>query len=203
MRSINKVKSQELTRKALEGICGDIASQDQAHRRAALETAAAEQAKTHAEQIAELQAGLEAEKQARADAQEQAAACSEAVTRAERKTTSYAATLEKALINWQTEAQARVQAEAKARAEAAARAEADRRVKACAMAIAKAKERAASQLNSMHALVAVTETTNCECCGRKNLRKESSVRIDSGQLLCPDCLRELHQCQVRANGPSH
>ena len=34
-------------------------------------------------------------------------------------------------------------------------------------------------------------TGTCECCDKKNVPKDKLVRIDSGQLFCPDCLMAL------------
>jgi len=31
-------------------------------------------------------------------------------------------------------------------------------------------------------------TGTCECCGKKDVPKDKLVRIDSGQLFCPNCL---------------
>jgi hypothetical protein len=31
----------------------------------------------------------------------------------------------------------------------------------------------------------------CECCGRKSVQRDLLVKIDSGQLFCPDCLKAL------------
>ena len=33
--------------------------------------------------------------------------------------------------------------------------------------------------------------TMCECCGRDGIRKNMLVKIDSGQFVCPTCLRAL------------
>ena len=35
------------------------------------------------------------------------------------------------------------------------------------------------------------KTGECECCGRKNVKESDLVKIDSGQLFCKDCLKEL------------
>ncbi|MHC4791600.1 MAG: RING finger protein, partial [Planctomycetota bacterium] len=32
---------------------------------------------------------------------------------------------------------------------------------------------------------------NCECCGKDGFSEEELVRIDSGHLFCPECLKEL------------
>jgi transketolase len=62
-------------------------------------------------------------------------------------------------------------AEEKAKAEATARAEAE------------------AKLNEI--LAQRPSTATCECCGKEDVPESDMVRIDSGQLLCPDCLRQL------------
>ena len=37
------------------------------------------------------------------------------------------------------------------------------------------------------------ETAVCQCCERTDVKMEQLVKIDSGQLLCSDCLNELRQ----------
>jgi aconitase A len=36
-------------------------------------------------------------------------------------------------------------------------------------------------------------TSACECCGEESIEVNHLVRIDSGQLLCPDCLKALRE----------
>ncbi|MFC1636053.1 CHAD domain-containing protein [Planctomycetota bacterium] len=38
-----------------------------------------------------------------------------------------------------------------------------------------------------------TENAICECCGQSICQQDELTRIDSGQLLCPGCLGELHE----------
>ncbi len=40
-----------------------------------------------------------------------------------------------------------------------------------------------------------SEYLECECCGRADVPKENLAKIDSGQLLCPQCLKELREAQ--------
>ena len=35
------------------------------------------------------------------------------------------------------------------------------------------------------------KTGECECCGRKDIKESDLVKIDSGQMFCKDCLKEL------------
>jgi hypothetical protein len=114
---------------------------------------------------------------------------------AEQKLASYAAALQEAQDQLLAESQARVEAEQQARAEASARVEAERRVEAYAEAIAKTGDGAQSGA----ALEAAAATGNCECCLEENVQEEQLVKIDSGQLLCLDCVRQLRQCATGLN----
>ena len=38
------------------------------------------------------------------------------------------------------------------------------------------------------------ETTVCECCEKTDVKLEQLVRIDSGQLLCGECVAEMRCC---------
>ncbi len=49
-------------------------------------------------------------------------------------------------------------------------------------------ERIAAQTDSNHDDLACA---SCECCSKDDLRGDQLVRIDSGQLLCPDCFEAL------------
>lgn len=71
----------------------------------------------------------------------------------------------------------------KAYSDAAARAEEKAKAEAAARAEAEAK------LNEI--LVHSTRTATCECCGKDDVPENDVVRIDSGQLLCPDCVKQL------------
>jgi len=65
----------------------------------------------------------------------------------------------------------RIEAEQRADSEAQARAEAE------------------SKLNE--ALESMQRTGICECCGRKDVPENDLAKIDSGQQLCPDCIKML------------
>ena len=71
----------------------------------------------------------------------------------------------------------------KAHSDAAARAEEKAKAEAAARTEAEAK------LNEI--LAHPTRTATCECCGKEDIPESDLVRIDSGQLLCPDCVKEL------------
>ena len=36
-------------------------------------------------------------------------------------------------------------------------------------------------------------TSSCECCGKEDIEVNNLVRIDSGQLMCPDCLASFRK----------
>jgi late competence protein required for DNA uptake (superfamily II DNA/RNA helicase) len=44
---------------------------------------------------------------------------------------------------------------------------------------------------------AATKTGTCECCGKDDIKESQLVRIDSGQLFCPQCLHALRSSEVR------
>ena len=48
-----------------------------------------------------------------------------------------------------------------------------------------------ANLNTMKGVSIIT--SSCECCGEAGIEVNHLVRIDSGQLLCPDCLKSLRE----------
>lgn len=42
-----------------------------------------------------------------------------------------------------------------------------------------------------------TKTAICQCCGNEGIRAICLFKIDSGQLLCPDCLKSLRNAAYR------
>lgn len=89
------------------------------------------------------------------------------------------------------EALRRTEAEERLKAEAQTRTEAEEKAKAYADAIAEAEERAKNGLGPIEIREIPAETATCECCGRKNIPGNQLVKIDSGELFCPDCLNKL------------
>ena len=63
--------------------------------------------------------------------------------------------------------------------------EAQEKAKAQTEARAQAEAKLAEMLSS------TVSTGTCECCGRDDISENDLVRIDSGQLFCPDCLEAL------------
>jgi len=119
----------------------------------------------------------------------------------------------------EAEKQAKVEARSKARAEERARLEAEARLRA----EREAKSRDEEKINvSRVAIPAIEEATiaeyqqgekaeakskteiigisgkrgTCECCGKKGVPKDKLLKIDSGQLFCPNCLHALRSSGV-------
>lgn len=46
-------------------------------------------------------------------------------------------------------------------------------------------------------------TASCECCGEGGIEVSHLVRIDSGQLLCPDCLKALREAIYKNDISEH
>lgn len=86
-----------------------------------------------------------------------------------------------------TEVQERARAEVQIVAAEKARSEAEERARLEAQARADAEAKLIEILgNSIRA-------ATCECCGKEDVPEKDLVRIDSGQLLCPDCLGALRE----------
>lgn len=75
------------------------------------------------------------------------------------------------------EGELRLSAEALARAQEKAKVESEKRA------------RIEAKLNEV--LSGSARTAACECCGRQDVPENELAKIDSGQLLCPDCLRAM------------
>ncbi|MBL7186189.1 MAG: hypothetical protein ISS70_07665 [Phycisphaerae bacterium] len=82
----------------------------------------------------------------------------------------------------QMEARARAIAEARAQAEAELRSEAEQRANLQAKAGMRAETKFRGQTES------TGRTGPCEGCGQQDVPEEDLAKIDSGQLVCPDCL---------------
>ncbi|MHC4642015.1 MAG: hypothetical protein ACYS32_10245 [Planctomycetota bacterium] len=54
-----------------------------------------------------------------------------------------------------------------------------------------------TNLTTMKGVSIITST--CECCGERSIEVNHLVRIDSGQLLCPGCLKALREA-ISKNG---
>lgn len=90
-------------------------------------------------------------------------------------------------------AQARVRAESEKRAQAEERlmVESDKRAAAEEKAMAESQKRAEAEAKLEEILSSAGKTAACDCCGKAEIPENELSRIDSGQLLCSDCLRAL------------
>jgi hypothetical protein len=152
---------------------------------------AQEQAKAQAEERAKTEAELkERAEQTEKYCAEEIAKIRDTIEKArvefEEKDKAYAEALARAEEKAKAEAEARKEAEARAQAEEYLRLEAEQRAGA-EEAYAKAQDEA--KLEEVLGDLIVTGT--CECCDRKDVPGNELVTIDSGQSLCPDCLRML------------
>jgi DNA repair exonuclease SbcCD ATPase subunit len=122
----------------------------------------------YARDIAKISKTIE---QAKAELMERDKAYKEALAEAEEK------------VRFET--RARQEAESEARAERTLRIEAEQRAES------EAQARAEAEAKLKKALEDIPRTGTCECCGRKDVPENELAKIDSGQKLCPDCLRLL------------
>ena len=109
----------------------------------------------------------------------------EALAEAEEKLRDEAQARQEAESRAQAEAEAHAQAESKAREEATLREQAEQR------AGSEVQARAEAQAKLNEALESIQRTSTCECCGRKDVPENDLAKIDSGQQLCPDCIKML------------
>jgi membrane protein involved in colicin uptake len=119
---------------------------------------------------AETEEMQEAEARLRAEAEEKERYYAEEITRVKDR-------IEKAKAEFK--AQSEVYSKALIRAEEKAKAEAEKRVEA--------EEKLSNILRSSRI------RSTCECCGKVDIPVSNLAKIDSGQLLCPDCLKALRE----------
>jgi hypothetical protein len=121
---------------------------------------------------------VDSEAAARAEAEEKARAFAEAAKNAE--------------DNLKAEIEERTKAEEKARFYAEELTEAKVRLKA-----EEERLRAEKQVQREAVPIEIrsfpVKNISCECCGKDGFSEEELVRIDSGHLFCPECLRELRR----------
>ena len=95
-----------------------------------------------------------------------------------------------------------IKANNKDRAERIAKVEAEKKARTYGEAIARAKERAKAEAQErteakpIEILDISMKTVTCECCGKRNVPENQSIKIDSGQLFCSDCLKALRQTHM-------
>ena len=137
----------------------------------------------------------------------------------EQETESYAQKLTQATTMAESEVKERLKAERKVEVEVKERTEAEHRAEREAKARSKVEERLNAEIRkgqeiriphdsepqkppqTTHAPDDEAEIiedadvsrghVECECCGKGNLDEGQLVRIDSGQMFCPECLDEL------------
>jgi len=114
----------------------------------------------------------EIEAKVKAEAEQKIRSCTEEI---EKVKTEAAETI--ARLKAEFEEKVRTYSEAVARAEEKAKAEAE------------ARAQVEAKLNEV--LAEPTATGACECCGREDVPENDLARIDSGQMLCPDCIKQL------------
>ena len=104
-----------------------------------------------------------------------------------------------------SEEQARIEAEKKLKlqaealsemetnleAEVQARAEAEEKLKAETAARLKAEDESRAMAEQVEIRDSLARKAVCECCGKDGFSEKQLFRIDSGQMVCPDCLREM------------
>ncbi len=139
-------------------------------------TQAETEERTRAQAMAQAEAGLRVEVEQRARSQNEALAQAEA--RAQAESTLRAEAEQRA----QMEAQTRAIAEARAEAEAELRSEAEQR----ASSLAKARIKDDTKYGEL--AESAGETGSCEGCGLEHVPEYELAKIDSGQLVCSDCL---------------
>ena len=84
-----------------------------------------------------------------------------------------------------------MQLQAKEQAEATAQGEAELRLAAEQRADAEAQARLEAEAKLNEALESMVRTGTCECCGRNDVPEQDLDTIDSGQLLCSDCIKMM------------
>lgn len=160
-----------------------IAAEAEKRVRAEAKAEAEQKAKSYTEAIAKVQA--EADETIAKIKAEAANSVAQAKAEYEEKLRVYTEALARAEEKAKVEAEERAKAEAKAQAEAKSRVEAEERARL------QAEMRAETEAKPKEVVAGPTRTATCECCGKKDVPENDLVRIDSGQLLCPDCLKRL------------
>ena len=134
---------------------------------------------------------------ARAQAREKAKASAEEMERLKADTDQAIAGTRAEVMDMITKAKAqceeklRLSDEAVARAEELAAAEAEKRARAEELAATEAEKRALAEAQLNELLSGIKSTGTCDCCGKQEIPEDQLAKIDSGQLLCPDCLSAL------------
>lgn len=125
---------------------------------------------------------IQTEASLRAEVEQRVRLQSEALAQAEARAQAESTLRAEAELRAQMEAQTRAIAEARAEVEAELRSEAERRAASQASAIIKDNTKYGEPAES------ASKTAPCEGCGRQNIPEYELAKVESGQLVCPDCL---------------
>jgi uncharacterized small protein (DUF1192 family) len=131
--------------------------------------------------VEQVGAELQAERKARAEAEDQAQAASQEGSGIQAELEERIAALDEQVTRLQSALEAERRARAAAEEDARARIE----------AAAKAGEEPDAAIGGVESPEVPDSAGICECCGADSQQKGPLSRIDSGQQLCPDCLRDL------------
>lgn len=120
---------------------------------------------------------------ARAQAREKAKASAEEMEKLKADTDQAIAKTKAEVMDMITKAKAQCEEKLRLSDEAVARAE--------ELARAEAEKRALAEATLNELLSGTKNTGTCDCCGEQEIPEDQLATIDSGQLLCPNCLSAL------------
>lgn len=160
-------------------------------------TADRDEAEKVAREMWESAIRAEVQAQVQASAGEKAKASSEETAKVKAEAAETVARMKSEILGMIARAKAeceerlRLCNEALAGAEARIRAESEKRTQAEERATAESQKRAEAEAKLEEVLGRAKKTAACDCCGKAGIPEDELSRIDSGQLLCSDCLRAL------------
>ena len=160
-------------------------------------TADREEAEKAAREMWESAIRAEVQAQVRAKAREKAEAFSEEMAKVKAEAAETVARMKSGVVGMIARAKAeceeklRLWNEAAAEAEARVCAESQKRAQAEERAMAESQKRVEADAKLEEALGRAKKTSACDCCGKAEIPEDELSKIDSGQLLCSDCLRAL------------
>ncbi|MBN2137209.1 MAG: hypothetical protein JW720_05340 [Sedimentisphaerales bacterium] len=139
-----------------------------------------------AETVARLKAGImDTVAKAKVELEERLRMCNESVSQVQEQLQAASAAVVEAEERVAGETAARIEAEERLAAEIEARTTAEQ------LAAEQSRLRAEAEVKLEERLNAPARMGTCDCCGRDDIPQEELSGIDSGQLLCPDCLSAL------------
>lgn len=125
----------------------------------------------------------EAEARVRAEARRKAKASAEEIAKAKAEVAETAARIKAEVVDMIDSVKAECEEELRLSAESVARAQEKAKVES--------EKRARIEVKLNEVLSGSVRTAACECCGRQEVTGNELAKIDSGQMLCPDCLKAL------------